>query len=233
MNRPSICISPNNKELISVPSTTTAHNDQHTNTHFSNCNDSLTPSLPTVTGGKQPDRNLSWPKSQSLLERARTLVHQQRFFVSVCHLLHSLERQDKVRHQLALQVVQKATEIRQEEGLEKALMHVKQGLASLGDISVVTPSKQDTSFLLFAPILMNYLRQYACKDLNDTCRGVVYVCTEMHKSKESGYENLASSTMRHLRATIGENLWRQAVHHHSAQKALGVKRKSKEILRST
>ena len=216
----------------SRPSDMTTNNDPQTNKHFSDCDDALTPSSPAVTDDKRPDRNLAWPKSQSLLDRARILVHHQRFFVSVCHLLHSLERQDKVRHQLALKVIQKATEIRHEQGLEMALMHVKQGIASLGDVSVLTSSKQDTSFLLFAPILMNYLRQYACKDLHDTCRGVVYVCTEMHKSKESGYENLASSTMRHLRATIGEDLWRQAMHYYSAQKAVGVKSKQKGIRRS-
>ena len=180
----------------------------------------------TVTG-TNPDRILPWPISPHLLERSRLLVDHQRLFVSVCHVLHSLERNDKLRHKQALKVIEKATEIRQKEGFEMALLHVKQQLSDVMDeIALVKPSKQDKIFLLFAPILMNYLRQLAHKSLYETCRGVIYVCTEKHKAKEPGYENLASSTMRHLRATVGEELWKRAFDYYLLQKAQGVTRKN-------
>jgi hypothetical protein len=181
----------------------------------------------------RPNRNLPWPTSKVLLERSRKLVDHQRLFVSLCHMLHSLERRDKVLHTRALKVIQQATAIRQKYGQEKALQHVQRELSDsvMGDDALAKPSKQDKTFLLFAPILMHYLRHCSAnKSLYETCRGVVYVCTEKHKAKEVGFENLASSTMRHLRATVGETLWKQAVEHYSSQQARGVTTKPNAAL---
>jgi hypothetical protein len=114
-----------------------------------------------------------------------------------------------------------------------ALQYVQQELSDfmMGDDTLAKPSKQDKTFLLFAPILMHYLRHCtADKSLYETCRGVVYVCTEKHKAKETGFENLASSTMRHLRATVGETLWKQAIEYNTSQQARGVTTKPNAAL---